>query len=100
MAISQAMHRYAETKLAQAAELVGDAQRSIPAPVEYSNFDRAIRIIEEGRIAVATAWDVDALAQVLGRSAAALRELCGGPAEASVNAAITLIDQAIGGETM
>jgi hypothetical protein len=98
--ISEAMHAYADAKLAKAAELIDASRRSIPTPPEYLNFDGALRIVEECRSALETAWDLDTLVQHLRTAGANLRQFCGGPAEASVEAAINLIDQAIGGESM
>ncbi|MDB6082337.1 MAG: hypothetical protein JWN43_218 [Gammaproteobacteria bacterium] len=100
MAMSEAMHRYAEAKLAKAAEVLESAQRSIPTPPEYGNFDHALRIVEECQDAVAGEWELDGLVQHLRAASGRLRHYCGGPAEASVDAAISLIDQAVGGESM
>jgi hypothetical protein len=98
--MSEAMHRYVEGKLTSAADLIGNARDSIPAPTEYKNFDRALAVIEECRNALTSVMDVDIVAQVLRDAAGELGHFCGGPAEAGVNAAIELIGQAIGGETM
>ncbi len=98
--MSQAMHHYVAAKLTSAAELLNEAQRSIPTPPDYGNFERALAVIEEGRSALAAEFEVDAVARILRATASELGNFCGGPAEASVNAALGLIDQAIGGETM
>jgi len=98
--MSEAMHRYALTKLAKATEVLESAQSSIPTPPEYLNFERALRAVEECSSAVEAEWDLDAAVQNLRTASGSLREFCGGPAEASVNAAISLLDQAIGGDSM
>ena len=98
--MSPAMHEYADAKLAKAAELLDTSRSSIPTPPEYLNFDAALCIVRDCRAALEGAWDVDTLVQHLRTASASLRQFCGGPAEASVEAAINLIDQAIGGESM
>ena len=98
--MSASMHRYVEMKLLGAAAVIADARDSIPAPAEYRNFDRALQVIEECRSALASVMDLDKVAQILRDAAGELGHYCGGPAEACVNAAIELVGQAIGGETM
>jgi hypothetical protein len=98
--MSESMHHFVQAKVKKAAEIIADAHESIPMPGEYPNFDEAQRVLAECQEALAASCDVDEVARTLRTAAAELGQLCGGPAEASVNAAIGLLDQAIGGETM
>jgi hypothetical protein len=98
--MSESMHQFVQAKVAKAAEIIADAHDAIPTPDDYPNFDEAQQVLEVCQEALTASCDVDEVARTLRTAAAALGQLCGGPAEASVNAAIGLLDQAIGGETM
>jgi hypothetical protein len=98
--MSESMHRYVQAKVDQAIEILDDASRGIPSSDDYTNFDDARTLLRNCRDTLTPALDIDAVAQSLRKTVTELRELCGGPAEAAVNAAVGLLDQAIGGETM
>jgi hypothetical protein len=98
--MSTSMHHFVEAKVAKAGEIIDRSRLAMPTPAEYTDFDEARGIIDECRSALAAAWDVDSVAACLRTATARLGELCGGPAEASVNAAIELLNRAIGGESM
>jgi hypothetical protein len=98
--MSATMHKYVEAKLAGATRAIETAQRETPPPAGYTNFDRAIRIIDECRAAIDSSWEVDKVAQHLRATARVLEQLSSGSAARVVAQAIRLIDQAIGGETM
>lgn len=95
--ISESTRRFVDSKLAEAAAQIhaGRKQQS-PAPLD---FDRALHIIEECRVAVRETSDIDDIATHLRATERALEHYCPGATKACVASAIQLIDRAIQGET-
>jgi hypothetical protein len=95
--ISESTRQFVEGKIAEAAEQIAAARRQQPpAPLD---FDRALMILEECRVAVRSTTDIDDIATHLRATERALEHYCPGSTKDCVASAIRLIDRAIQGET-
>lgn len=95
--ISRSTHQSIDMKLAQAAQHIRAAQTTTPDV--HMNFERALRVIDECRTAIAGTENIDAVVTHLRAASRAPEHFCSGPAKACVAAVIKLIDAPIGGAT-